>query len=133
MRLLESDIEYNSITRMRDALPLAMSLHRAIIRQGTSIIDKQDIKTMRTYRLVLLTQGPDLALFAHPRVLSRLAMWLVDSLRDRLAQSAASNNAKGKKRRKNLPFVVACANEAEETYIIVGVTGAMEFGDVRKK
>ena len=27
-----------------------MSLHRAIIRQGTSIIDKQDIRTFRGHR-----------------------------------------------------------------------------------
>jgi cell division control protein 45 len=119
-----------SISLIKDALPLSMSLHRAIIRQGTSIIDKQDIKTMRSHRLVTLTQGPDLALFAQPRVLSRLALWLVDALRDRIPTHAA---APGRRKRKSLPFVVACLNEAEGTYIVVGVTGALEFGDVRKK
>jgi cell division control protein 45 len=103
-----------------------MSLHRAIIRQGTSIIDKQDIKTLRTHRLVTLTQGPDLALFAHPGVLSRLALWLVDALRDRMP-------GQGRRKRKSLPFVVACLSEPSDTYIIVGVTGALDFGDVRKK
>jgi cell division control protein 45 len=106
-----------------------MSLHRAIIRQGTSIIDKQDIKTLRTHRLVTLAQGPDLALFAQPRVLARLALWLVDTLRDRIPTHAAA----GRRRRKSLPFVVACLNEAEGTYVVVGVTGALDFGDVRKK
>jgi cell division control protein 45 len=109
-----------------------MSLHRAIIRQGTSIIDKQDIRTMRSHRVVILTQGPDLALFAHPGVLSRLALWLVEALRDRLPGTAVANR-RGGKSRKSLPFVVACLNEKEETYIVVGVMAALDFGDVRKK
>jgi cell division control protein 45 len=119
----------HSIVPLREALNLSMSLHRAIIRQGTSIIDKQDIRTMRNHRVVVLTQGPDLALFAHPGVLSRLALWLVDALRDRLPGTSVSTRSK----RKSLPFVVACLNEGTETYIIVGVMAALDFGDVRKK
>jgi cell division control protein 45 len=120
-----------SITRLRDALPLAMSLHRAIIRQGSSIIDKQDIRTMRGYRVVVLSQGPDLHLFAYPGVLSRLALWLVEALRDRVPTTAAAAN--GRRKRKSLPFVVACLNEKEQTYLVVGVTAALDFGDVRRK
>ncbi|KAF9239582.1 CDC45 family [Melanogaster broomeanus] len=111
---------------LRDALALSMSLHRAIIRQGTSIIDKQDIRTMRSHRVVILSQGPDLALFAHPGVLARLALWLIDALRDKLP---GTKLARGK---KSLPFVLACLNEKAATYIVVGVMGALEVGDVRK-
>jgi len=105
-----------------------MSLYRAIIRQGTSIIDKQDIKTMNRHRVVILTQGPDLALFAHPGVLSRLSLWLVEALRDKV-----SSVSLGRSKRKCLPFVVACMDEKEGTYIVVGVTAAVDFDDVRKK
>lgn len=120
------------IVSLRDALPLAMSLHRAIIRQGTSIIDKEDIRTMRNHRVVVLTQGPDLALFAHPGVLSRLALWLVDALRDRMPGTAL-NNRKGGKTRKSLPFVVACLDEKTAAYLVVGVMAALDFDDVQKK
>lgn len=106
-----------------------MTLHRAIIRQGTSIIDKQDIRTMRNHRVVVLTQGPDLALFSHPGVLSRLALWLVDALRDRVPGKVVGTRTK----RKSLPFVVACLNETSGSYIVVGVMAAIDFGDVRKK
>lgn len=105
-----------------------MALHRAIIRQGTSIIDHQNIRTTRTHRVVVLTQGPDLALFSHPAVLSRLALWLVDALRDRVPTTSLQNSKK-----KSLPFVVACLDEARHAFVVVGVMGAPEFGDVQKK
>ena len=107
-----------------------MSLQQAIIRQGSLIIDKHDIRTLRGHRVVVLTQGPDLALFAHPGVLSRLALWLVEALRDRLP---GTNAASARSKRKSLPFLVACLNERSGTYIVVGVTAALDFGEVRKK
>ncbi|KAJ4467442.1 CDC45-like protein [Lentinula edodes] len=116
------------IEALKHSLNLSMTLHRAIIRQGTSIIDKQDIRTMRNHRVVVLTQGPDLSLFSHPGVLSRLALWLVDALRDKLPGKVVSTRTK----RKSLPFVVACLNEASNLYIVVGVMAATDFGDVRK-
>ena len=73
-----------------------------------------------------------MALFSHPGVLSRLALWLVEALRDRLPGTAVGNR-RGRKGRKSLPFVAACLNEREETYIVVGVMAALDFGDVRKK
>ncbi|KAI0647210.1 CDC45-like protein [Trametes meyenii] len=119
----------NDIERLHQAISLSMALHRAIIRQGSSIIDKQDIKTLRGHRVVVLTQGPDLALFAHPGVLGRLALWLVDALRDRVGATAPAG---ARSRRKALPFVLACLDERAGTYIVVGVTGAPDFDDVRK-
>ncbi|KAI0807423.1 CDC45-like protein [Fomes fomentarius] len=119
----------SDIERLREAISLSMALHRAIIRQGSSIIDKQDIKTLRGHRVVVLTQGPDLPLFAHPGVLSRLALWLVDALRDRVDPTTPVYS---RSKRKSLPFVVACLDEKTGTYIVVGVTGAADFDDVRK-
>lgn len=115
-------------SQLNRALPLCISLHRAIIRQGTSVIDKHLIKTMRSHRVVILSQGPDLALFSNPGPLSRLALWLVDALRDRVGNAP---NARGRAR-KSLPFVVACLNEETETFIVVGIMAAKEFGDVSR-
>ncbi|XP_006458240.1 hypothetical protein AGABI2DRAFT_199684 [Agaricus bisporus var. bisporus H97] len=113
---------------LQQSIRLSMSLHRSIIEQGTSIIDKQDIRTMRNHRVVVITQGPKLELFSHPGVLMRLALWLVDALRDRVP--ASQNTVQSK--RRGMPFVVACLHEHKDAYIIVGVTAAMEFGDVKK-
>ncbi|KAF8969933.1 CDC45-like protein [Flammula alnicola] len=117
----------SDISLLRDSLNLSMSLQRAIIRQGTSIIDKQDIRTMRSHRVVILTQGPDLALFAHPGVLARLALWLVDALRDRL-----SGTVVGRSKKKSLPLVIACLDEVRDSYTVVGVMAALDFNQIRK-
>jgi len=118
----------SSVNALKKALSLSMSLHRAIIRQGTSIIDKQDIRTMRSHRVVVLTQGPDLNLFCKPGILLRLAHWLVDALRDRLPGTSVAGSHK-----KGLPFVVACLNEANATYTVVGVIASLNYGQIRKK
>ncbi|KAJ7261312.1 CDC45 family [Mycena haematopus] len=118
----------SDIVKLRDALNLSMTVHRKIIDQGTSIIDKQDIRTMRNHRVVVITQGSHLALFSHPGALSRLALWLVEALRDRLP----GTNVSARSKRKSLPFVVACLNESTQSYLVVGVMAALDFGDVRK-
>lgn len=100
-----------------------MALQRAIIRQGSSLIDKHAIRTFRTFRLATLKDGPDLQTFCNAGTLSRLGLWLSEALRDR-------QTSKGK---KAVPFIIACLNEKTNTFLVVGVTATTEFGDVRKK
>jgi len=106
-----------------------MTLHRAIIRQGSSLIDKQAIRTYRSFKLAIVKEGPDVPIFCEAGTLSRLGLWLADALRDRHGSTRV--NAQGK--RKQLPFVVACLNEKAGSYLVVGVSSATESGDVRKK
>lgn len=126
--ITESLLTVLSVTLLRDSLNLAMTLQRAIIRQGTSIIDKQDIRTTRNHRIVILAQGPDLALFSHPGVLGRLASWLVDALRDKMPGTAV-----GSSKKKGLPFVIACLDEVAEMYTVIGLMGALDFNQIRRK
>lgn len=102
-----------------------MALQRSIIRQGSSLIDKHAIRTLRTFRLAILKEGPDLVTFSHPGTLSRLGLWLTDALRDK------HQVRQGKK--KQLPFVVACLDEKMGSFLVVGVTPTTESGDVRRK
>ncbi|OXG17350.1 cell division control protein 45 [Cryptococcus neoformans Tu401-1] len=122
----------DDVPLLRRSLPLAMALHRAIIRAGSDLLDKSIIRTLRNFRLTILSEGPDLRLFCHPSPLSRLALWLVDATRDRWVEKLARQNAHSGGKVKSLPFVVACLNEEKGTFSVVGVTGAPEFGDVRK-
>ena len=149
------------MTLLRSSLLLAKSLHTSIIRQGSSLLDKQSIRSLRSFRFCAIKEGPDVRLFTHPATLGRLAMWLMDATRDKWAAKAE------KQKLKSLPFVVACrdegaayaagngadagsaqggaangngnetqtqgAGEGGKGWIVVGITGGMEDGDVRKK
>lgn len=118
-----------SVPLLRKSLPLAKALHCAIIRQGTAILDKGTIRAFPTFRFTGVKEGPDLRLFSKPAPLARLALWLIDATRDKYNERAVK---KGKKV-SSLPFVIAVLNEEKKTYMVVGVTGAPEYGDVRKK
>lgn len=66
---------------MQRGLGLCMKLQRAIVQQGTAMIEKKSVKTLRTFRLAIIKDGPDITLFTHPLTLSKLALFLVDAYR----------------------------------------------------
>lgn len=122
-----------SIQALQHALPLAKTLHKIVISQGSELIERTGaIKTYRKFRMAVLTQGAHLALFAQPGPLSRLALWLVDALRDKITAFKTPRGTGGG-RERSLPFVVACLDEKAGSFLVVGVTAAPEFGDVRNK
>jgi len=131
---IASDALSTDPTILRAALPLSMALHKSIIRQGTSMLDKQSIKTLRSFRLAVIKEGPDLQIFTHPATLTRLGLWLVDAVRDLIGAAGTSkNNGRTKKNiAKSFPFVIASLDDARDCYLVVGVNGAMQYGDVRK-
>ncbi|KAI9510893.1 CDC45-like protein [Russula earlei] len=116
------------VVRLREAISLAKSVHQAIIRTGSSIIDKGDLRTIRGHRIVQLKQGPDLALFTQPGVLFRLGLWLTEVLRDRVAGVNISRRSK----KKSLPLILACLDEHVRTYVVIGLNESIDFDDVRK-
>lgn len=72
-----------SLSLLNSSLSLARSLHSAILTVGTSLIEKQAIRSLRSFRLATLRDGPHLDLFStQPAMLARLGMWLTDALRD---------------------------------------------------
>ncbi len=118
-----------SVTRLGEAIGLARSVHQAVIRTGSSIIDKNDLRLVRGHRIVQLKQGPDLALFTQPGVLFRLGLWLTEVLRDRVTGVSISRRSK----KKSLPLILACLDERDQTYLMLGLNESMDFGDVRRK
>lgn len=90
---------------------LAQALHRAVLSTGITLVEKHAIKALRNFRVVVLKDGPDLALFAQPAMLARLAHWLVEALRDSIAdmerrqahQKAAAAAAAAQRRSRKRP------------------------------
>ena len=98
------------------------------------MLDKQSIKTLRSFRLAVIKEGPDLQVFTHPATLTRLGLWLVDAVRDLIGPGTSKNNSRAKQNNvKSFPFVVASLDDVRDCYLVVGVNGAMQYGDVRKK
>ena len=109
-----------------------MALHRTIIRQGVAILNKQSIKTLRSFRLAVVEESSaDVAVFSHPATLLRLALWLADAIRDLLGAGAGAGGKSSNN--KALPLVLASYSKKTDAFLVVGVSPAMHYGDVKKK
>ncbi|EOQ99098.1 hypothetical protein E3P92_03977 [Wallemia ichthyophaga] len=127
----------NNVSRLRASIPLCISLHRAVLRTGASLIEQKVIRNLSLFRLAILKEGPDLALFCNPAPLSRLTKWLIEALRDRIVSKTKGGKVidprtGSQKRLKDLPFIVGCLNEKTGTYLVAGMTGSTLFDDARK-
>lgn len=77
-----------SVDKLRRALPIAMSLQRAIIRIGTALIQKRQIRSLRSFRIAVLkdvgsasaASAGDLGIFSHPMMLNKLALWVAEAI-----------------------------------------------------
>ena len=114
----ESD-RNNSIEALKHALPTAQHLHRAILRTGTSIIEKRQIRHLRAFRMAVVKEGPDVALFTHPGALTKLALWVGEAI----AEQEREQRGKIGKSGRGTPLVMAGLNEARGIYVVVGTGG----------
>ena len=89
-----------------------MTLHRAIVRTGTSLIEKRQIRLLRAFRMAVVKEGPDVTLFTHPSALTKLALWVSEAVYE---QEREEN------RKRHLPIVLAALNERRGVYIVVGM------------
>lgn len=129
-----------NVRLLQSSLSLSKALHRAVVSQGVALIDKQAIRTLRSFRLAILQDGPQLSLFTDPNLLIRLGSWLISALRDILKQQEDSRRQNKRSRSKkameeaalptSLPFVLAALDETRNRYIVVGINGSREYGDV---
>ena len=87
-----------------------MTLHRAILRTGTALIEKRQIRLLRAFRLAVVKEGPDLPIFSHPNALSKLALWISEAILEQEREAS---------KKKHLPLVVASLNERRGVYVVV--------------
>ena len=109
----------NSIEALKHALPIAQHLHKAILRTGTSLIDKRQIRHLRAFRMAVVKEGPDVALFTHPAALTKLALWVGEAI----AEQEKEQRGKIGKSGRATPLVLAGLNEARGVYVVVGTGG----------
>lgn len=149
----------SSLSMLSASLSLARSLHTAILGVGTSLIDKQSIRTLKSFRLAVLRDGPHLDVFStQPAMLTRLGMWLTDALRDIVTEQERKKRELKRQRKESkirrrphsardgaeeadedaaaaltsLPFVLCALDATRDIYLVVGLIGSPEFGDVKR-
>ncbi|KAK0102874.1 hypothetical protein ONS95_000931 [Cadophora gregata] len=117
------------IEELKAALPTAQLLHRAILRTGTGIIEKKQIRHLRAFRMCVVREGPDVLLFTHPAALTKLALWVGEAIAEQEKETKGKLGHGG----RGTPLVVASYNEKRNVYLVVGAAGAggggMGFGD----
>ena len=102
-----------SVAQLTAHMATAQHLHRAILRTGASLLEKKQIRHLRAFRMAVVKDGPDVALFAHPGALTKLALWVAEAIAE----------MEGGKGRKGGELVVAGLDEERGVYVVVGLGG----------
>jgi len=102
------------IDRLVEHISTAQHLHRAILRTGTALIEKKQIRHLRAFRMAVVKEGPDVQLFTHPGALTKLALWIAEAI-------VELNGTKGKN--KGSELVMAGLDDSRGLYVVVGLGG----------
>lgn len=109
-------------THLLASIPQAQYLLRAILRTGSSLLAKHQIRHLRAFRMGVVKDGPDLGLFANsPGALVKLALWL--------GEAVAVNEKDKKGSEGETPLVVGALDEPRGTYLVVGIGGGIGSGE----
>ena len=115
-RFWEAYDALGDVETLKHALPTAQHLHRAILRTGTSLLEKKQIRHLRAFRMAVVKEGPDVQLFTHPAALTKLALWVGEAI----AEQEREKKGRGG---KGTPLVLAGLNESRGVYVVVGTGG----------
>ena len=105
------------ISSLLSHIPVAQHLARAILRTGSALISKKQIRHLRAFRMGVVKEGPDLPLFTHPGALVKLAGWV----REAVAVLEAEKGVKAKD--GDGALVLGCLDEGRGVYVVVGLGG----------
>ena len=114
----------SSPSKLLDAIPAAQHLLRAILRTGSSLLQKHQIRHLRAFRMGVVKEGPDLGLFSgSPSALVKLALWVGEAIS--VQEKEKSRSGEG----VLTPLVLAALDEARGTYVVVGTGGGIGGGE----
>jgi cell division control protein 45 len=99
-------------------LEVAQNLYKAILRVGSAIISKQQIRHLRSFRMAVIKEGPDVPLFTHPGALARLAAWISDAMTVIESEKGRRSNAPGAN-----AWVLATLDEERDVFVVIGLGG----------
>ncbi|PSK41855.1 hypothetical protein B9Z65_9241 [Elsinoe australis] len=92
----------------------AKHLHAAILRTGSALMNKGQIRHLRAFRMGVVREGPDVGLFCHPGALVKLAGWVSEAVGVMEAERGA---------REKGALVLGALDEERGVYVVVGLGG----------
>ena len=110
-------------------ISVAQHLHRAILRTGSALIAKKQIRHLRSFKMGVVKEGPDVPLFCHPGALTKLAGWVSEAV-------AVLEAEKGRRKRSSADeaLVLGSLDEGRGVYVVVGLgSGGGGKGRVKSK
>jgi cell division control protein 45 len=99
----------------RISLDLAIQFQKALVSNGTSIIDKKSITPSKHFRYSIINTdtSEEIKYFQHPLSLEKLALFVMDTY----------HNSRFCKNKVDKPFILAVLNSSNKTYLVAGVLG----------
>jgi cell division control protein 45 len=109
-------LELNSHSKLgliHKGIEQTKEMQQAIVRVGTSIIERKEVKQHPAYRYVFIenTFLKDIQLFQYPLALSKLGLFIMQAFRYRHEKA------------KNKPLILSIANPEKKTNLVIGVLG----------
>jgi cell division control protein 45 len=102
-------------------IEVAKELQQAIIRQGTSIIERKEVKVADYFRYVMLENDylADIKLFQYPLALQKLGQFIMEDYKEHKPSA------------KEKPLVISVKNSKKGTTLVLAVMGP-QLSDKRK-
>ncbi|KAK5722016.1 DNA replication initiation factor cdc45 [Elasticomyces elasticus] len=114
-------------------IPVAQGLARAILRTGSALISKNQIRHLRSFRLGVVKEGPDVVTFRHPGALVKLAGWVGEAVgvlegeKTGRARGGGAGGGEGKGVGDEA-LVLGCLDEGRGVYVVVGLSSGSMGG-----
>ncbi|KAF3767735.1 CDC45-like protein [Cryphonectria parasitica EP155] len=108
-----------NIEALKQGLPTAQFLHKAIFNTGTALLRKKQIKHLMSFRMCVVKDSAEASIFNHPGALMKLALWIGEALAEQEKEATGRLSQGG----RGTPLVVASLNEKRSVYTIVGTGG----------
>jgi len=101
---------------------LAKNLQQAIIRVGTSLIERKDIKIASFFRYVMLDNDylADIKLFQYPLALQKLGLFVMENYREI------------KRKARDMPMIMSVKNSKKGTTLVLAIIGYQREENSRK-
>lgn len=118
------------LATLLNSIPIAQDLARAILRTGSALISKKQIRHLRAFRMGVVREGPDVPTFTHPGALVKLGGWVREAVCILEAEKGhkAGGAKQGKHGGEGDALVLAALDEGRGVYVVVGLGGGSGLG-----